>query len=62
MAVSAGGHGWLQTGRETQLLPSALLHHISYPRVTQGPCYLKEINKEPSCLVGQHFSRLPHLT
>lgn len=45
-----------------QLLPSALLHHISYPRVTQGPCYLKEINKEPSCLVGQHFSRLPHLT
>ena len=48
MALSAGGHGWLEAGRGMQLLLSPLLHHIPYTSVTQGPYYLKEINQEPS--------------
>ena len=39
----------METGRGVHLLLSALLHHVSHTSVTQGPCYLKEINKEPSC-------------
>lgn len=47
LSLRAGSDGGNR--QRVPLWLSALLHHVSYTSVTQGPCYLKEINKEPSC-------------